>query len=422
MLSLSRRRFLGALSAAPRVTSWATSLAGFEALAAPERGRTRITDMRAMVLQGPRTYTLVKVVTDAGVYGIGEGYGSPGVGVKAGVLELRPYFLGKDPLEIEALYNGLGNRIDGSAHMLLRAVSAIEIALWDLAGKLLNQPAATLLGGHYRERVRVYHEDGPSNMLDRTSCNEWADKMKSDPAGWTAFRVSPPGPRGTLAPKLDYARDASNRVLTSHELREIRQAFEYCRDAIGWDRDLIVHCEGEYDLRAAMQLTEAIDPVKPLWLEDPMPADFSPSWVRLTQASKVPIGTGENLARRQGFKDFILNQGCDIVQLDTRNAGGLLESKKISSLAEMFDLPMAAHSTGSALNTMATVQWAASVRDFLVCETAIGRRNWMDDAIVHEGPLVAEGYIAVPRKPGLGIELNPDVVKANLAEGEKFWD
>jgi L-alanine-DL-glutamate epimerase-like enolase superfamily enzyme len=418
MFSLSRRRFLGALSAAP----WVTSRAGFEALAAPERGRARIVDIRAMILQGPRTYTFVKVVTDAGVYGIGEGYGSPGVGIKAGVLELRPYFLGKDPLEIETLYNGLGNRIDGSANMLLRAVSAIEIALWDLAGKLLNQPTATLLGGRYRDRVRVYRDEGPSNMLDRTSCNDWADKMKGDPAGWTAFRVSPPGPSGTPAAKLDSARDPSNRVLTSRELREIRQAFEYCRDAIGWDRDLIVHCEGEYDLRAAMQLAEALEPVKPLWLEDPMPPDFSPVWVRLAQASKVPIGTGENLARRQGFKDFILNQGCDIVQLDIRNAGGLLESKKISSLAELFDLPMAAHNTGSALNTMATVQWAASVRDFLAAETAIGRRNWMDDAIVHEGPLVAQGYIAVPQKPGLGVELNPDVVKANLAEGEKYWD
>src|SRR6202050_3913243 len=218
MFSLSRRRFLGALSAAPRVTSWATSLAGFEALAAPERGRTRISDMRAMVLQGPRTYTFVKVVTDAGVYGIGEGYGSPGVGVKAGVLKLRPYFLGKDPLEIEALYNGLGNRVDGSANMLLRAASAIEIALWDLAGKLLNQPVATLLGGRYRERVRVYHDDGPANMLDRANCNEWADKMKGDPAGWTAFQVTPPGPKG----------DASNRVLTSRQIGEIRQAFEYC--------------------------------------------------------------------------------------------------------------------------------------------------------------------------------------------------
>lgn len=414
MFSLSRREFLGALPAA----GWATSLAAFDALAAGERGRTRIADIRVMILQGPRTYTFVKVVTDAGVHGIGEGYGSPGVGIKAGVLELRPYFAGKDPLEIEALYNGLGTRMDGSANMLPRAVSAIEMALWDLAGKLLNQPVATLLGGFYRDRVRVYRDEGPTNMLDRAACNEWADKMKSDPAGWTAFKVSPP----RSAPKLDGARDPSNRVLTSRELREIRQAFEYCRDAIGWDRDLIVGCDGEYDLRTAIELAEAIEPVKPLWLEDPLPPQFSASWVRLAQASRVPIATGENLARRQGFKDFIVNQGCDIVQLDLRNAGGLLESKKISSLAELFDLPMAARNTGSALHTMATVEWAAAVRDFLAAETVVGRRNWMDDVIVHDTPLVAQGYIAAPRKPGLGVELNPDVVKANLAEGEKFWD
>ena len=360
-----------------------------------------------MVLQGPRTYTLVKVETDAGVSGIGEGYGSPGVGVKAGVLELRPYFLGKDPLEIETLYNGLGDRVNGSANMLLRAAGAIEVALWDLAGKLLNQPAAVLLGGRYRDRVRVYRDEGPSNMLDRTNCNDWADKMKADPAGWTAFRVSPP---------------RANRMLTTRDAREIRQAFEYCRDAIGWDRDLIVHCEGEFDLRSAMQLAEAIEPVKPLWLEDPLAPDFSSSWVRLAEASKVPIATGGNLGRRQGFKDFILNRGCDVVEIDIRNAGGLLESKKIAGLAELCGLPAAAQNTGSALATMATVQWAAAVRDFLAAETILGHGNWMDDVIVHEGPLVAQGYIKVPQKPGLGVELNVDVVKANLAAGERYWE
>jgi L-alanine-DL-glutamate epimerase-like enolase superfamily enzyme len=410
MFSLSRRDFLlGAVSAVP-----AAACGAFAA----ERGRARITDIRVMVLQGPRTYTLVKVLTDANVYGIGEGYGSPGVGIKEGILELRPYFIGKDPLQIEMLYNGLGNRTDGSAHMLLRAVSGIEMALWDLAGKLLNQPVTTLLGGRYRDRVRVYHDAGPRNILDRSSCNVWADKMKSDPAGWTAFKIGPP--RST--PRTDSARDPSNRVLTSRELRDIRMAFEYCRDAIGWDYDLIVHCHWEYDLRAAIQLAEAVEPIKPLWLEDPMPPDFSESWVRLARVSKVPIGTGENLARRQGFKDYILKQGCDIVQPDIRNTGGLLESKKIADLAELFGLPMAAHNTGSAVNTMATVQWAASVRDFVAAETVIGARNWMDDVIVHDGPIVSQGYITVPQKPGLGIELNPDVARTNLAEGEQYWD
>ena len=394
------------------------SLASFRARAASQRGRVKITDIRVMVLQGPRTYTLVKIVTDSGLYGIGEGYGSPGVGVKEGVLELRPYFLGKEPLDIEALYVGLGTRVDGSAHMLLRAASAIEIALWDLAGKILNVPAATLLGGHFRDRVRMYHDEGPRDMLSRESCREWADRMRSSPAGWTAFKFG--FRRGD--PKIDRARDPSNRVLTSRELRDIRQGYENCRDAIGWDYDLIVHCHWEYDLRTAIQLAEAVETIKPLWLEDPMPPDFSPAWVELCRASKVPILMGENLARRHGFRDFIIHRGCDIVQLDIRNTGGLLESKKIADLADTFYLPMCTHNTGSVVCTMATVMWAAAIRDFIASETVVGLGNWMDDVILHDGPIVQDGHVAVPNQPGLGIELNKDVVKANLARGEKYWD
>jgi L-alanine-DL-glutamate epimerase-like enolase superfamily enzyme len=407
---LARRRFLQ--------TAAAGAFYPLRAFAAPERGRVKITDIKVMMLQGPRTYTLIKVLTDAGVFGIGEGYGSPGVGVKEGVFELRPYFIGKDPLEIDALYAGLGQRTDGSAHMLLRAVSGIEMALWDLAGKILNVPVVTLLGGRFRESVRMYHDEGPRNLLEPSSCREWADKMKSDKAGWTGFKFGPPRSNA----RIDRARDGSNRLLTSKELRDIRIGFENCRNAIGEDYDIICHCHWEYDLRTAIQLSEAIEPIKPMWLEDPMPPDFSESWVRLRSASKVPIGMGENLARRHGFKDFIINQGCDIVQLDIRNTGGLLESKKISDLADLFYLPMAAHDTGSIVCNIATVHWAASVRDFLAAETLIGRGNWMDDVIVHEGPIVKDGHIAVPTKPGLGIELNKEVVKANLARGEKYWD
>ncbi len=218
MNNLSRRDFLKSAA----LLSGASTLASYNALAAPERGKVKIRDIKVMVVQGPRTYTLVKVLTDAGVYGIGEGYGNPGVGIKEGVLELREYFLGKDPLDIEALYLGLGQRVDGSAHMLLRAVSGIEPALWDVAGKLLNVPAATLLGGKFRNRVRMYHDAGPRNMLDKASCRDWAAKMKSHPAGWTAFKFGPP--RST--PATDRARDGSNRLLTSKELRDIRQGFE----------------------------------------------------------------------------------------------------------------------------------------------------------------------------------------------------
>ncbi len=411
---MNRRSFLQSLAAAAS----AFPLNRFEALAAPYKGQAKIADIQAMILQGPRTYTLVKIVCDQGVYGIGEAYGSPGVGVKAQILALKPEILGADPLEIDKLYTMLGRRTDGSAHMLLRAVSGIEMALWDLAGKLLGVPTATLLGGHFRDKVRVYNHGGPEDWLDRSSCRDWALKRHEDPCGWNCCKFSPT--RG--APAADKARDGANRVLTTRELREIRQGFENCRDALGWDYDIIVHCHWEYDLRTSIQLAEAIEPIKPLYLEDPMPPDYSESWRRLCDASKVPIGKGENLARRHGFKDFIVNSAIDLLNPDLRNTGGLLETKKIADLADLFYIPLCNHNTGSAVCTMATVQWAATIRDYMACETVVGKGDWMDDVVVHDGPLVRDGFIEVPKKTGLGIELDADVVKAHLAEGESYWD
>jgi len=413
MRTQSRRAFLRTLAA----TSGTSFLSRYHLLAEPEKGKVKIRDLKVMILQGPRTYTLVKVESDAGVAGIGEAYGSPGVGVKEQVLALRPELIGQDPLEIEKIYVGLGRRTDGSAHALMRAVSGIEMALWDLAGKILGVPASTLLGGRFRDRVRLYDHSAPKNMLDKASCREWAARVREDPSGFTAHKFG--FPRTDLA--TDPGRDPANRVLSSRELRNIRQGFENCREALGWDHDILVHCHWEYDLRSAIELARAVEPIRPLWLEDPMPVAYSESWRRLTAAAEVPICTGENWMRANEALPFVINHGCDILHPDLRNSGGFLENKKMAALADFFYLPMANHNTGSAVNTMATVQWAASIRDYIACETVIGRRDWMDDVVVHEGLLVKNGFIEVPNKPGLGIELDPDVVKAHLAPGETWW-
>jgi L-alanine-DL-glutamate epimerase-like enolase superfamily enzyme len=415
---LSRRRFLQAAALAP-------FLAGYHLLAAPEKKRFKIRDVQTMMLQGTRTYTLVKIVSDDGVYGIGEAYGSPGIGVKEQIHALKPWLVGKDPLEIDAIYTLLGERspnlsgtrTDGSAHMLLRAASGIEMALWDLAGKALGVPVTTLLGGKFRDKVRVYDHAAPRDMLDKASCREWAQKVKADPRGFTAHKF---GFRHT-DPKTDKARDPANRVLTTKELMQIRQGFENCREAIGWDHDIMVHCHWEYDLRTSIQIAEAVESIRPLWLEDPLPVEYSESWRRLCASARVPICTGENLARRQGFKDFIIYQGCDILHPDLRNSGGFLETKRIADMAEVFGLPMATHNTGSQLNTWATVQWAGSIRDFMVCETVTGKGDWMDQVLLLDGPYIQDGFIRLTELPGLGVELNPDVVKAYLAEGERWW-
>src|SRR5579885_400940 len=156
-MSLTRRRFVAAIAAAPLVSR-------YHLLAEPEKRPYKIRDVQSMVISGPRTYTLVKITADNGVYGIGEAYGSPAIGVKEQILDLKPLLAGKDPLEIDAIYTHLGeggkslsgSRTDGSAHSLMRAASGIEMALWDLSGRILGVPAATLLGGRFRTKVRVY--------------------------------------------------------------------------------------------------------------------------------------------------------------------------------------------------------------------------------------------------------------------------
>jgi L-alanine-DL-glutamate epimerase-like enolase superfamily enzyme len=418
MAPISRRDFLGYTAALP-------FLFQFDELAAAQRKRVKIRDVQVMMLEGNRTYTLVKITSDDGLFGIAEAYGSPGVGVKEQILSLKPWLVGKDPLEIDTLYTWMGRgtrnlsgtRTDGSAHNLIRAVSGIEMALWDLAGKILDVPTSTLLGGKFRDRVRIYDHSAPKNMLDKGACKEWAARVKAHPAGFTAHKFGFPHTSLTT----DLARDPSNRVLTTRELINVQQGFENVREAIGWDHDIMVHCHWEYDLRTSIQIADAVESIKPQYLEDPLPVDYTDSWRRLCESTKVPICMGENLARREGFKDFILNGGADILHPDLRNSGGFLETKRIADLAHIYGLPMATHNTGSQVNTYATCQWAASIRDYLSCETVTGEGGWMDQVLVLDGPYIKDGFIQVSDKPGLGITLNPDVVKAHLAAGETWW-
>jgi L-alanine-DL-glutamate epimerase-like enolase superfamily enzyme len=238
--SLSRRKFLVYAATAP-------FLLRYHELAAADKKKVRIRDVQVMVLQGGRTYTLIKIVSDDGLYGIGEAYGTPAVGIKEQVLSLKPWLVGKDPLEIDKLYVTMGEgtaqlsgtRTDGSAHNMMRAVSGIEMALWDLAGKVLGTTTTTLLGGRFRDRVRVYDHSGPGNSMDKAVCKQWAERLKAHPSGFTGHKF------GIPRTPNDDARDPSNRVLTPKALVNIRQGFENCREACGWDHDIMLHCHWE---------------------------------------------------------------------------------------------------------------------------------------------------------------------------------
>ena len=292
------------------------------------------------------------------------------------------------------------------------------MALWDLAGKTLGVPTTTLLGGRFRDRVRMYDHSAPRDMSDPASCREWAQKVKSDPAGFTAHKFGFPH----TDPRSDPARDPSNRSLTTTELSRIRRGFENCREAIGWDHDLMVHCHWEYDLPTSIRLAEAVEAVKPLWLEDPLPPEYCRG---LAAADRRLEGARSARARTSaaGRRSRTSPSTRGATSSTPTSATRAASSRASGS-------PTSPRSSTCRWRRTTRAAWSPpwrpptgprTVRNFLASETVVGRGDWMDDVVVHDGRVVRDGFIRLADRPGLGLELDPDVVKAHLTPGESYW-
>ena len=402
------------------------ALSGYRALAAPQAKQVKITDVKAMFVRANTDTNYVKIETDAGITGIGEAYW--GRGVKDVILGyMRPVLLGQDPLNIEPLWTTMMRTTGGAgaqAGVTVTAASGVEIALWDLAGKILGLPVCTLLGGRYRDGVRAYWTIGPHDMLDPSSCREFAAMLKSDPSGITAIKSDADAFIKKYDPQMrEPGHDPVTGHLTSKDIARIGKGFAQLREAVGDDIDIAVHCHWEFDWIDALELARAVAPIRPMWLEDPMPPYYSESWSKLTAESPVPILTGENLYKRQGFMPFILHQGCHLAQIDIPKAGGLLESKKIADLAELFEIPICAHVASSPVGAIASAHCAAAIRDFRAQEFSPGRvppEEWVK-FIHYDGPVIKDGKYRVLDKPGLGLEINEEYVRQHLMPGETWW-
>lgn len=419
MKQRSRRSFLNSLAGVSALTIFSP----FESLMASERDKVKITDIKTMVFKvSPkgRNYILVKIETDSGLFGIAEAYGTYGLGVVQAIHGIKEIYIGKDPLQINRLQTGLTFHeqmySDDSAHSQFRAVNGIDMALWDLAGKILDVPTYSLLGGKFRDKVRLYDHHTPSDYSDKMIVKEWAAAAKERANGITCHKLGVP----RLDESQDFGYDTSTRSLSSKGLRKLIEGYENVRDAIGWDHDLMVGAHWEFNMGTAIQVAKGLEAVKPLFLEDPLPVAYNVGWNRLTNESPVPICTGENWWNQADARPFIESSAIDVVHLDVRNSG-FTESKKIADSADLHFLQVANHNTGSVVNGMATIHWASTVRDYLACETVYFEGNSGDDVVLHDGPLCKNGYVEVPDKPGLGIELNPDFIKSHLEPGEVWW-
>jgi L-alanine-DL-glutamate epimerase-like enolase superfamily enzyme len=419
----ARRSFLKGLAA---IAPASAVLSGYRAIAAPLRNQVKITDLKAMFVQAHTQTTFIKIETDAGITGIGEAYW--GYGVKDVILGyMRDIVIGQDPLNVVPLFTQMLKKTGGAgaqAGVTVTAASGVEIALWDLAGKLLGVPVYTMLGGKYRDGVRAYWTQSPKNMLDPASCRAFADMIKGHRFGITAVKSDADSYPQKYDPEhREPGHDPVTGHLTNKDIARITKGFGYLYEAMGDDIDIAVHCHWEFDWIDALQLARAVAPIKPMWLEDPMPPFYSESWTKLTAESPVPILTGENLYLRQGFMPFILNQGCHLVQIDIPKAGGLMEAKKIADLAELFQTPVCAHIASTPVGALASAHCAATIRDFRAQEFSPGRMppdEW-EKFIIYDGPVIKNGKYQISSKPGLGLEINEDFVRTRLMPGEKWW-
>ncbi len=384
-----------------------------------ERGRVRITGIKAMELRNSTGQSLVRVETDAGLYGVGEA-GVAGPACRANLQWLEKVLIGADPLNIDKLYHQmLGLQHYYQAHV--PTVSGVDIALWDLAGKILNQPVSQLLTGRYRERVEIYFNGSPSDWSDRPAVDDWVAEFRAHPHGYRTLKCSFPKPDDALLSR-PFEATAPSQSLKASDLKVIRDGFETMRDALGWDLDFIVHCHNEWDVPTAIGLSQALEEARPIWIEDPLSVWFNDGYKALRAASRVPICTGEKI---QGYRDcfpFIVDGGIDVLHPDLCWCGGISGGRKIAELADHYGLPVALHNCGTLVHNMANVHFGACVRNFSMSETRLYERRYIAEMGGLDGFDLIDGKMAVPNGPGLGIELVPEVLRAELKEGEPFWE
>lgn len=415
----SRRTFLKSIAAGAAIFAGPYARA-----AAALRNKVKITDVKCMIVRGTWDWNLIKIETDSGLYGIGEAYWGPGV--KDMVLtQLKPLIIGEDPLNVDKLYTWMLLKSAGAGAIggvTVTAASGIEIALWDLAGRILQTPVCNLLGGRFRDRVRFYRTlQVPPHVEDPASWREQVRAAKAEKFGWTAFKFQGDGiPPNADPGNREPGHDPFARNLTAKDIRRIVTAMDAVREELGPDTDFAIECHWKYDTNDVIRLAKALEHVKPMWLEDPVPPENIDAMARVAHATDIPVCTGENLYTRHGFRKLIEQQACAGVHIDIPKSGGLLESKKISDLADLYYIWTAAHNPASPLGTIASAHAASSMREFRIHELA-KYIDWWQDLVVHDRPIIKDGYLTIQDKPGYGVEINPEVAKAHLAPGETWW-
>jgi galactonate dehydratase len=385
----------------------------YRAQAAPNVNRVKITNVRAMAIRNIAGNCLIRIDTDSGLTGYGEA-GATGPMARARIETMKGLLIGKDPLLIEVHFHNMTTLMHTyMAH--IPTISGIDMALWDLAGKIIGAPVSTLLGGPFRDAIPMYSHGLNLNMLDKSSCRDWAQHIKEMPEGFTAFKNG-------IDPLLGVPAARFAPTLTTQQLRNVARGYANCREAVGDDIDIAVHCHNELDTPSAIAVAKAVEPMNPLFIEDALNPPFSEAWMALRRSTRVPLLTGEKLEMVRGFKPFLDNQAVDIIHPDLAFVGGITGTRKIADYAAQFRIPVALHNVGSLVLTYANAHFGGSIQNFYRSESQLGRSGrYIEGMAAGSPPDVRKGLLKVPTSPGLGLDINSDFLKKNLAPEEEFW-
>jgi len=382
-----------------------------------------ITDVECVCIEGNFPWNLLKVSTDAGEYGIGEAFTGP---ASEYVEFLRPGLVGENPFDLDRLVEHMTQLVSGlggTKGYAQAAVSGVETALLDVAGKLTGLPVYQLLGGKYRDSVRIYADCHAGEALSNMSAADPREIYSPDAYAQVARDVVDDGfsaLKFDLDVKIEEADTASRRLSTEaieHKVDIVRAV----REEIGTGPMLGFDLHWNYDVPTATSLAQKLEPFDLDWLEDPVPPDTVDAHRKVSESTRTPILSGENLVRVGGFLPYLTDQALDVIAPDLQKCGGLQEFRKIASLADAFNVPVVPHNISSPVGTIASVHACATVPNCIALEWHAREVDWWDD--MHTGDrLIEQGRIEVPETPGLGISLDPDVLRDRLAPGEELFD
>lgn len=349
-----------------------------------------------------RNWLLVKINTDdPKLYGIGDASPMEDEEQVKGLISAwtEKYLVGRDPLDSEVLWTTLYHDLHARGGRLAStATSGIDIALWDLKGKILGKPAYQLLGGAHRKKIRVYANGWYTNPGTPAQNADEAKKVVD--IGYTAMKFDPFGQHNYYKISLEEAQLAEDRVAA-------------VRKAVGPNVDILVEAHAKFDVMNAIQLGKRLEEYRPLFYEEPVSEERIAELVEVRRKVNIPIATGERLYTKFPFAEIVERHAADVLQPDIANAGGITELKKIAIIAEAKHITMAPHNVCSPVGAMAEMHLDASIINFEIQEYHAEFYTDHYFTVTHGFTRQQDGYVTLGDEPGLGLELNEDEIAAH---------